>query len=129
MSICLFLSPVLSTGNPTLHIVYHVLSDENPILRIHPSSVSACHSLSLCGACMRVFVTMIMTGQGVEVSKAHAGDEQHPNVVFGGPRPARRWCIFVRACVRERKQTRDESSDSDRGMQSVCSCVSWGVSA
>jgi hypothetical protein len=71
---------------------------------------------------MRVFVAMIMTGPGVEVSKAHAGDEQHPNVVFGGPRPARCWCIFVRACVRAREKTRDEHSHSDRGRQSVCMC-------
>jgi hypothetical protein len=100
-----------------------VLSDENPILRIHPSSVSAYHSLSLCGACMRVFVTMIMTGEGVEVSKDHAVDEQHPNVVFArGPRPARSWCIFVHACVRAREKTRDENSHSDRGRQSVCMC-------
>jgi hypothetical protein len=91
------------------------MSNGNPI-----SSVPATPSRSVVRGC--VFVTMIMTGEGVEVSKAHAGDEQHPNVVIGGPRPARRRCIFVCACVREREDERRKQRQRQRQAERVFVC-------
>jgi hypothetical protein len=86
------------------------MSDENPILRIDPSSVPGCDSLSLVDACMHVFVTSIMTGEGVQVSKALAV-EQHPNVRLWRALPSAQQvhlCVCVRTCERrdERRKQR-----------------------